>query len=49
LLADHTDLFGIYGATESLPIAKVESHDIFTLKKKQKTARVFVWVNPLTT
>jgi olefin beta-lactone synthetase len=34
LLADHTDLFGIYGATETLPIAKVESREIFTLKEK---------------
>jgi olefin beta-lactone synthetase len=34
LLDDRTDLFGIYGATESLPIAKVESHEIFALKKK---------------
>jgi acyl-CoA synthetase (AMP-forming)/AMP-acid ligase II len=34
LLADHTSLFGIYGATESLPIAKVESREIFELKEK---------------
>lgn len=34
LLADHTDLFGIYGATETLPIAKVESREIFSLKEK---------------
>ncbi|MBM4426374.1 MAG: AMP-binding protein [Chloroflexi bacterium] len=36
LLADHTDLFGIYGATESLPIAKVESREIFGLEEKTK-------------
>lgn len=36
LLADHTSLFGIYGATESLPIAKVESHDVFALEEKTK-------------
>ena len=34
LLDDHTDLFGIYGATETLPIAKVESREIFELKEK---------------
>ena len=34
LLEDHTDLFGIYGATETLPIAKVESREIFSLKGK---------------
>ena len=34
ILDDHTDLFGIYGATESLPIAKVESREIFALKEK---------------
>ncbi|RJP55986.1 MAG: peptide synthase [Anaerolineaceae bacterium] len=34
LLDDHTDLFGIYGATETLPIAKVESREIFSLKEK---------------
>jgi olefin beta-lactone synthetase len=34
LLHDKTDLFGIYGATETLPIAKVESREIFMLKKK---------------
>ena len=34
LLADQTDLFGIYGATETLPIAKVESREIFSLKEK---------------
>lgn len=34
LLDDHTDLFGIYGATETLPIAKVESREIFALKEK---------------
>jgi acyl-CoA synthetase (AMP-forming)/AMP-acid ligase II len=34
ILDDHTDLFGIYGATESLPIAKVESKEIFALKEK---------------
>ncbi len=36
LLADHTSLFGIYGATESLPIAKVESRDVFALEDKTK-------------
>ncbi len=36
LLADHTSLFGIYGATESLPIAKVESRDVFALEEKTK-------------
>jgi len=34
LLNDETDLFGIYGATEVLPIAKVESREIFELKEK---------------
>lgn len=34
LLEDHTDLFGIYGATETLPIAKIESREIFLLKEK---------------
>ncbi len=34
LLDDKTDLFGIYGATETLPIAKVESREIFSLKKR---------------
>lgn len=34
LLDDKTDLFGTYGATETLPIAKVESHEIFSLKGK---------------
>jgi acyl-CoA synthetase (AMP-forming)/AMP-acid ligase II len=34
LLDDHTDLFGIYGATETLPIAKIESREIFSLKEK---------------
>ena len=29
LLHDETDLFGIYGATEILPIAKIESREIF--------------------
>jgi len=36
LLADHTDLFGIYGATETLPIAKVESREVFSLEEKTK-------------
>lgn len=36
LLADNTSLFGIYGATESLPIAKVESREVFSLKEKTK-------------
>jgi acyl-CoA synthetase (AMP-forming)/AMP-acid ligase II len=34
LLNDETDLFGIYGATEVLPIAKVESREIFEVKEK---------------
>ena len=34
LLADHTDLFGIYGATETLPIARIESREIFALQEK---------------
>ncbi|GAB1469649.1 fatty acid CoA ligase family protein [Chloroflexota bacterium] len=34
LLENQTNLFGIYGATESLPIAKVESREIFELKEK---------------
>jgi acyl-CoA synthetase (AMP-forming)/AMP-acid ligase II len=34
LLNDETDLFGIYGATEVLPIAKVESREIFEVKNK---------------
>ena len=34
LLDDKTDLFGIYGATETLPIAKIESREIFTMKEK---------------
>jgi olefin beta-lactone synthetase len=34
LLADHIALYGIYGATESLPIAKVESLEIFALQEK---------------
>lgn len=29
LLADGTDLFGVYGATETLPIAVVESRELF--------------------
>lgn len=37
LLADHTALFGIYGATETLPIAKVESREIFSLKEKTES------------
>lgn len=32
LLEDHTELFGIYGATETLPIARVESREIFALR-----------------
>lgn len=32
VLEDHTSLFGIYGATETLPIAMVESRDIFSLE-----------------
>ncbi len=34
LLNEETDLFGIYGATEVLPIAKVESREIFEVKEK---------------
>lgn len=34
LLNDKTDLFGIYGATEVLPIAKIESREIFEVKNK---------------
>jgi acyl-CoA synthetase (AMP-forming)/AMP-acid ligase II len=34
LLNDETDLFGIYGATEVLPIAKVESREIFEVRGK---------------
>ncbi len=34
LLDDKTDLFGTYGATETLPIAKVESREIFSLRGK---------------
>jgi acyl-CoA synthetase (AMP-forming)/AMP-acid ligase II len=34
LLNDETDLFGIYGATEVLPIAKVESREIFEMKNR---------------
>ncbi|MEK6751000.1 MAG: fatty acid CoA ligase family protein [Chloroflexota bacterium] len=37
LLDDKTDLFGIYGATETLPIAKIESREIFSLKKKTES------------
>jgi acyl-CoA synthetase (AMP-forming)/AMP-acid ligase II len=36
LLADHTALFGIYGATETLPIAKIESREVFALEEKTK-------------
>ncbi|MEY2820290.1 MAG: hypothetical protein RL275_3753, partial [Chloroflexota bacterium] len=36
LLADQTALFGIYGATESLPIAKVESREVFALEEKTR-------------
>jgi len=34
LFADHTSLYGIYGATETLPIAKVESREVFALQEK---------------
>jgi acyl-CoA synthetase (AMP-forming)/AMP-acid ligase II len=34
LLNDETDLFGIYGATEALPIAKVESREILEVRNK---------------
>jgi len=42
LLDDKTDLFGIYGATEVLPIAKIESREIFddTQYKSAKGAGV---------
>ncbi|MFN8432533.1 MAG: fatty acid CoA ligase family protein [Anaerolineales bacterium] len=36
MLADNTSLYGVYGATESLPIAKVESRDVFALEEKTK-------------
>lgn len=36
LLAEHTALYGIYGATETLPIAKVESREVFALEEKTK-------------
>ncbi|MBC7879356.1 MAG: AMP-binding protein [Anaerolineales bacterium] len=34
VLGDETSLFGIYGATEALPIAKIESHEIFDIANK---------------
>jgi acyl-CoA synthetase (AMP-forming)/AMP-acid ligase II len=34
LLNDETDLFGTYGATEVLPIAKIESREIFEVRDK---------------
>jgi acyl-CoA synthetase (AMP-forming)/AMP-acid ligase II len=34
LLEERTDLFGIYGATETLPIAKIESREIFALQER---------------
>ncbi len=34
LLDDKTELFGIYGATETLPIAKIESREIFEIREK---------------
>ncbi len=34
LLDEKTNLFGIYGATEVLPIAKIESHKVFEVKNK---------------
>jgi len=36
LLPDSTSLFGIYGATEVLPIAQVESRDVFALEGKTR-------------
>ena len=36
LLPDTTNLFGIYGATEVLPIAQVESRDVFALEEKTR-------------
>lgn len=43
LLDDKTDLFGIYGATEVLPIAKVESREVFALREKSaKGAGVYL-------
>jgi hypothetical protein len=46
-LEDHTSLFGIYGATESLPIAKVESRDVFALEEKTKNGAGICLGNPL--
>ncbi len=37
MLEDSTGLFGIYGATETLPIAKVESREIFSLKERTES------------
>ena len=36
LLPDSTNLFGIYGATEVLPIAQVESREVFALEEKTR-------------
>jgi len=36
LLTDETSLFGIYGATEALPISQVESREIFALEEKTR-------------
>ena len=47
LLADHTALYGIYGATESLPIAKVENRDVFALEKKTKSGAGICLGNPI--
>lgn len=47
LLADHTDLFGIYGATETLPIAKVESREVFALEVKTKNGAGICLGNPI--
>lgn len=32
ILPEHVHLFGIYGATEALPIAKIESREVFSLQ-----------------
>ena len=37
LLNNETNLFGVYGATEALPIAKVESREVFANKNKTTT------------
>ena len=37
LINEETNLFGIYGATEALPIAKIESREIFSLREKTES------------